>query len=57
MRYLNIRTSEGIETVDHLDRNDFNTYLDYNRELKRLVTEYRIAGMNVYTSQRSTKDY
>ena len=57
MRYLNIRTSEGVETVDHLDRNDFNTYLDYNRELKRLVTEYRIAGMNVYTSQRSTKDY
>lgn len=57
MRYLNIRTSEGVETVDHLDRNDFSTYSEYSKEVRRLVTEYRIAGMNVYTSQRSAKDY
>ena len=57
MRYLNIRTSEGVETIDHIDRNDFNTYSDYSKEVARLVREYRICGMNVYTSQRSTKDY
>ena len=57
MRYFNIRTSEGVETVDHIDRNDFNTYSDYSKEVSRLVGEYRVCGMNVYISQRSTKDY
>ena len=57
MRYFNIRTSEGVETVDHIDRNDFKTHSEYKKEIRRLSREYHICGMNVYTSQRSTRDY
>jgi len=53
IKYLNIKTSQGVETVDQLNRNDFNNSKEFRKEIKRLVNEYRIAGMNVYVSQRS----
>jgi hypothetical protein len=60
MIYLNIKTSEGVETVDQLDRKDFSTYKEYLQELKRLKNEYRLASnyySGIYTSQRSTNDW
>ena len=57
MKYYNIKTSQGVETVDHIERKNFATYKEYITELKRLKNEYFICGMNVYISQRSTKDY
>jgi len=57
MKYFNIKTSQGVETVDHIDRKDFATYKEYITELKRLKKEYFLCGMNVYISQRSIKDY
>ena len=57
MKYYNIKTSQGVETVDHINRKDFATYKEYITELRRLKNEYFICGMNVYISQRSTKDY
>ena len=57
MKYYNIKTKQGVETVDHIERKDFATYKEYIKELKRLKNEYHLCGMNVYISQRSTKDY
>ena len=51
-RYLNMKTQYGVETVDQLTSVDFNSYKEFRIELRRLVSEYRLAGMNVYTSQR-----
>ena len=53
MKYLNLKTSQGIETVDEISRKDFDSYKSYIRELVRLKREYHLAGMNVYSSQKS----
>lgn len=54
-RYINFKGSNGVETVDELSRQDFNTYTEFKKELNRLLTEYRLAGMSVYISQRKSK--
>ncbi len=55
MTYLNLKTSYGVETVDSLNKKDFTEYKQFKAELRRLLNEYRIAGMNVYVSQRKAK--
>jgi hypothetical protein len=57
MTYFNIKTIYGVETVDQLNRKDFQTYSEYIIELKRLKNEYRLAGMDIYLSQRATKEW
>jgi len=57
MRYFNLKTNQGIETVDCLNPKDFATYKEFRTELARLKGEYRLAGMNVYVSQRATNEY
>jgi len=60
MIYLNIKTSEGVETIDELNDKDFNSYKDYKMELKRLLNEYRTASnfySGIYTSQRCTNEW
>jgi hypothetical protein len=60
MTYLNIKTSQGVETIDELNEKDFKSYSEYRKELKRLISEYRLASnfySGVYTSQRCTKDW
>ena len=57
MKYFNLKTIYGIETVDHVERKDFTTYKEFATELKRLKYEYHLCGMNVYISQRACKDY
>ena len=57
MTYFNIKTSQGIETIDELDRKDFNSFKEYVKEIQRLRGEYNLAGMAVYTSQRKCKDW
>jgi hypothetical protein len=54
-RYLNLKTNYGIETVDQLDSKDFNSLKEFKAELKRLLNEYHISGMQVYLSQRKAK--
>jgi hypothetical protein len=56
-RYFNINTNFGTETIDELSEKDFTNFKDFQKEVTRLKTEYRLAGMNVYTSQRSTRDW
>ena len=57
MIYLNLKTAQGIETVDQLERNDFESFKEYKIELKNMIINYRLAGMNVYKSQRACKDW
>lgn len=60
MIYLNIKTAEGIETIDHLNEKDFETYKEFKTELKRLINEYKTASSwyaGLYTSSRSTREY
>jgi hypothetical protein len=55
--YFNIRTAYGVETVDELDSKDFPMWKDFRKETFRLISEYHLAGMNVYTSSRCTKEW
>jgi hypothetical protein len=57
MKYFNLKTTHGVETVDQININDFKTWQEYKLELRRLIQEYRICGMDVYISQRACKDY
>jgi hypothetical protein len=57
MKYLNMKTVYGVETIDQLSPEDYNTYKDFRAELRRLVGEYHMAGMNVYISQRCDKTW
>ena len=55
--YFNMRGNYGVETVDEISRADFNTYKEYRKELNSMLSNYRLCGMPVYTSQRCTKDW
>ncbi len=55
--YFNMKTGEGIETVDELSTEDFENYYTFNREVRYLTEEYRLAGMDVYLSQRACKSW
>lgn len=52
-----MKTAYGVETVDEINSNDFETRREFVAELKRIFNEYQLAGMNVYTSQRCAKDW
>lgn len=57
MTYINMRECWGVETVDELDPKDFASNKEFKEELQRLVGEYRLAGMDVYTSNRCTAEW
>jgi hypothetical protein len=57
VRYINMKSVHGTETVDELDSKDFKFFRDFRKELRRLLNEYRLCGMNVYSSQRSDKTW
>lgn len=57
MRYLNLKTNYGVETVDQIDPKNFENRKSFRMELKRLVNEYHLCGMNVYLSQRCDKSW
>ena len=56
-KYLNMRSNYGVETVDELSTEDFETKKAFRAEINRLVSEYHLAGMGVYISVRCTKDW
>lgn len=51
-RYLNIKSPQGVETVDELCSADFPHRKAFKAELERLTSEYHLAGMAVYVSTR-----
>lgn len=50
--FLNLKTSQGRETVDQFDKQDDQSTKEYRAYVRSMVREYQIAGMNVYTSSR-----
>lgn len=54
--YLNMKTNQGIETVDEFTRTT-ESIREFRKYVNKMLTEYRVAGMAVYKSQRSTKDW
>jgi len=57
MKYLNIKSHYGTETVDQLDPRDFTSFKEFRQELRRLLNEYHLSGMNVYISSRPDKTW
>lgn len=56
--YLNLKTrAYGVETVDELEEIDFQSFREFKKEVRRLVSEYHMAGMPVYRSQRCDKSW
>ena len=56
-RYLNLKTNYGVETIDELNSNDFETLKAFRLELKKMVSEYHSGSMYVYTSQKADKSW
>ena len=57
MLYLNTITAQGKETVDQIDRKDFETFKEYKKEVSSLLFNYTMSGMRVYTSQKKCKNW
>ena len=56
--YFNLRTPEGIETVDHFNREEEQMEVrEFKKYVNKMLAETRSAGMNVYISSRPTKEY
>jgi len=58
--YFNLKTSEGIETIDCINSKDFKTFKEFRTERKRIFKEYLKASnyfSGLYYSQKSTKEY
>ena len=56
-KYINIKNQGVVETIDEFDSNEFDSYLDFKKEVKRVYKEYLLAGDNVYVSSRSARDW
>jgi len=50
--YLNWKGAQGRETVDDLRLSDFESRKAFRAELNRLISEYHLCGMAVYSSSR-----
>ena len=57
--YLNLKSQYGIETVDQFTQGEDapQNYKEFRKYVNEMVRNYRENGMNVYKSQRSTKDW
>jgi hypothetical protein len=55
--YLNMKTSQGVETVDEFTREAEQSPKEFRTYVSKMVSEYHLAGMNVYRSSRPTKDW
>jgi hypothetical protein len=55
--YLNMKGAYGIETVDEFTREVNQSPKEFRAYVSKMVSEYHLAGMNVYRSSRSTKDW
>ena len=55
IKYINIKTQYGVETLEEVERDNFCTFLEYSIEVKRLIKEYKLMGYNAYSSQKKAK--
>lgn len=59
MVYIQRRQGGELETVDELNRNDFATFKEFRKELRRLLNEYNLSDPSAiyYRSQRACKSW
>ena len=50
--YLNWKGPQGRETLDEFTRETGQTQRDFMIYVRKMIDEYRTAGMNVYRSSR-----
>lgn len=57
--YLNMKTSEGVETVDEFTQGQDapEDFREFKKHVRKMKQEYHMAGMNVYGSSRCTNDW
>jgi len=55
--YLNIKTSNGVETWEEVNQSDFPTFREYKQEIRNLLENYSLMGYPVYSSSRATRDW
>lgn len=58
--YLNIKTSQGVETVDEftLGSDDAPSNIrEYRKYVRDMVKNYHMSGMAVYQSRRCTNEW
>lgn len=55
--YINIKTAEGVETIDEVRREDFKTFRDFKAELRNVREGWSQAGAPCYTSRRCTREW
>lgn len=55
--YLNYKTSQGTETVDEFQRELNQSPIEFRKYVRQMISEYSLAGMNVYKSSRCTKEW
>lgn len=53
--YLNMRTSQGVETVDEFTRESGQSIKEFKDYISDMIQNYRMNGMNVYKSTRPSK--
>lgn len=56
-RYVNFRGSQGVETVDEFSQEKGQNLREFFKYLREMVSEYRLAGLDVYSSTRCTKEW
>jgi len=54
-RYINIKTSLGVETWETINKEDYKNNIEFKRELRSIKENYYLMGYNVYVSQREAK--
>ena len=55
IKYLNIKTSQGIKTWEIVDSKDFKTIKQFKEEIRSIKDNYLLMGYSLYTSQRACK--
>ena len=53
--YINTKLNNEVETIDTVNRKDFKDSISFQKELKRVINEHRIAfkNNNIYASTKS----
>ena len=54
-KYINIKTSYGVETWEILHLSDYKSFREFRKEIKNIIENYSLMGYNVYPSQRKAK--
>ena len=55
--FLNWRGPQGRETVDEFTREENQTPKEFRAYVRKMISEYSLAGMNIYRSSRCCKGW